>query len=85
MRKVVEKTDLLYVISDVQKTDYEKAFNRECKILTKGADFSTEAPVKKEYNQPLQMVYTGNIGMNRWKSLGAIASTLEKMLDIYIC
>ena len=79
MRKVVEKTDLLYVISDVQKTDYEKAFNRECKILTKGADFSTEAPVKKEYNQPLQMVYTGNIGMNRWKSLGAIASTLEKI------
>lgn len=79
MRKVVKQTDLFYVISDVQKTDYEKAFNRECKILTKGADFSNNAPVKKEYNQPLQLVYTGNIGMNRWRSLGEIASALEKI------
>lgn len=79
MRKVVDQTDLLYVISDVQKTDYEKAFNRECKILTKGADFSNDAPVKKDYNQPLQLVYTGNIGMNRWRSLDAIASALEKI------
>lgn len=79
MRKVAEKADLFYVISDVQKTDYEKAFKKECKVLTKSADFSGDAPVKDEYNKPLQLVYTGNIGLNRWRSLGEIANVLEKI------
>lgn len=79
MRKVAKKADLFYVISDVQKTDYEKAFKKECKVLTKSADFSGEAPVKDEYNNPLQLVYTGNIGLNRWRSLGEIANVLEKI------
>ncbi len=79
MRKVVKKADLFYVISDVQKTDYEKSFKKECKVLTKSADFSDKAPIKTVYNKPLQLVYTGNIGMNRWRSLEEIATTLEKI------
>ena len=79
MRKVAEKAELFYVISDVQKTDYEKAFKKECKVLTKSADFSTKVPKKTAYNKPLQLVYTGNIGLNRWKVLGEIASVLEKI------
>ena len=79
MRKVVKNADLLYTISEVQKTDYEKAFRRECKVLTKGADFSGELPLKKDYNAPLQLLYTGNIGLKRWKSLAHIANVLEKI------
>lgn len=79
MRKVVRKAELFYVISDVQKKDYEKSFKKECKVLTKSADFSGNAPVKDKYGKPLQLVYTGNIGMNRWRSLGEIAKTLEKI------
>lgn len=79
MRKVAKKADLFYVISDVQKADYEKAFKKECKVLTKSADFSGDAPVKNEYNTPLQLVYTGNIGLNRWHSLAEIANVLEKI------
>lgn len=79
MRKVVKKADLFYVISDVQKTDYEKSFKKDCKVLTKSADFFDVAPIKTEYNRPLQLIYTGNIGMNRWRSLGEIANTLEKI------
>ncbi len=79
MRKVVKKADLFYVISEVQKSDYEKAFKKECKLLTKSADFSDKAPIKTVYNKPLQLIYTGNIGMNRWKSLSEIANTLEKI------
>ena len=78
MRKVIKKADLFYVISDVQKDDYEKAFKKECKVLTKAADFTGNAPIKKEYNNPLQLVYTGNIGLNRWKSLSHIANVLER-------
>ena len=82
-RKWVKKTalcaDINYVISDIQKEDYEKAFRRECKILTKSADFLGDAPVKQGYNTPLQLVFTGNIGLNRWRSLQIIADALEKI------
>ncbi len=79
MRKVAKKAELFYVISEVQKTDYEKAFEKECKLLTKSADFSDKAPIKTTYNKPLKLIYTGNIGLNRWKSLSEIANTLEKI------
>ncbi len=79
MRKVAKKAELLYVISEVQKTDYEKAFRKECTVLTKGADFTGDMPVNTEFNRPLQLLYTGNIGLNRWKSLAHIANVLEKI------
>ncbi len=79
MRKTVQKAEQLYVISEIQKQDYEKAFGVPCKILTKSADFSGEPPVKTQYNSPLQLVFTGNIGTNRWKSLAIIAEALEQI------
>lgn len=79
MHKVVDKANLFYVISNVQKNDYERAFNRECKVLTKSACFSEQIVTKRSYNKPLQLVYTGNIALNRWKSLACIANVLEKI------
>ena len=79
MRKTVQKAEQLYVISEIQKQDYEKAFGVSCKILTKSADFSGKPPVKSKYNSPLQLVFTGNIGTNRWKSLAIIAEALEQI------
>lgn len=79
MRKTVQKAEQLYVISEIQKQDYEKAFGVSCKILTKSADFSGKPPVKSKYNSPLQLVFTGNIGTNRWKSLAMIAKALERI------
>lgn len=77
MRATVKKAAQMYVISDVQKRDYEKAFGISCKVLTKSADFSGDPPVKAAYNTPLQIVFTGNIGTNRWKSLAMIAKALK--------
>lgn len=79
VKKVIRQCELLYVISEIQKQDYEKAFGVPCKILTKSADFSGEPPVKTQYNSPLQLVFTGNIGTNRWKSLAMIAKALERI------
>ena len=79
VKKVIRQCELLYVISEIQKQDYEKAFGVPCKILTKSADFSGEPPVKTQYNSPLQLVFTGNIGTNRWKSLAIIAEALEQI------
>lgn len=44
MRATVKKAAQMYVISDVQKRDYEKAFGIPCKVLTKSADFSGDPP-----------------------------------------
>lgn len=76
MRKVVAAADMFYVISDVQKRDYEKAFKKPCKVLTKCADFSSPS-FKTAYERPLQLVYTGNLGLNRWKSLSYIVDALK--------
>lgn len=79
MRKIVRKADLFYVISEIQKEDYEKCFRKECKVLTKGADFTEPPELKKQYHDPMQIVFTGNIGLNRWKSLKMIADVLENI------
>lgn len=79
VRRAVKGAALNYVISEIQKQDYEKAFGVPCKILTKSADFSGEPPIKSAYHSPLQLVFTGNIGTNRWKSLAMIAEALEQI------
>lgn len=76
MRKVAAAADMFYVISQVQKRDYEKAFKKPCKVLTKCADFSSPS-FKTAYERPLQLVYTGNLGLNRWKSLSYIVDALK--------
>lgn len=79
VKKTIEKCKILYVISEIQKRDYEKAFGVPCKILTKSADFTEPPQLKTPYNTPLQLVFTGNIGTNRWKSLAVIAQALQEL------
>ncbi len=79
MRKVMKLAKKVYVISDIQKKDYERIFKKQCAVLTKGMEFSKDIPIKEKYNNPLQVVYTGNIGNNRWQSLAMIANALESI------
>ena len=79
MRKTVKKASQFYVISQIQKKEYEAWFQRDCQILTKSEDFSLEPSFKKNFGKPLRLVFTGNIGMNRWKSLGLISRALQRV------
>jgi len=91
IKRVMKLCDLLYVISVVQKRDYEKIFNVPCKVLTKGDKFIGKPPIKKSIETPIKMVFTGNIGSGRWKMLGLVADALKRInikgelakLDIY--
>ncbi len=78
VKKLIEHCELLYTISKIQKEECEAVFTSPCKILTKCADFTGEPPIKSEYNKPLQLVFTGNIGSNRWKTLALIANVLKE-------
>lgn len=79
VKKVIKQCEILYTISEIQRSEYEKIFKIPCKVLTKSANFEEPAQVKTEYNKPLQFVYTGNIGTKRWKSLAIIAEALKEI------
>lgn len=79
IRSSVRLANRHYVISDIQKREYDISLGVEHKILTKFADFSGEAPIKHIIGDPLDMVYTGNIELNRWKSLAIIVDALKEV------
>lgn len=92
VKKTIEQCQLLYVISEVQKREYEKLFKTPCKILTKCADFQDEnKPSPKQSGDVLKMVYAGNISKGRYEILKSLAEATEKCnqqamgfaLDIY--
>lgn len=68
---------LHYAISEVQKEDYDKMLGVNHKVLTKFGDFSANPGLKDKYNFPLRIVYTGQIEINRWKSLKIIVDALK--------
>jgi len=91
VKKTVKQCDLLYVISEIQKNEYEKIFKIPCKVLTKCADFQKPAPVWTEPKETVKLLYAGNLGVGRWKSLGMVADAVQRLrsegmsaqLDIY--
>lgn len=78
VKKVVDASEILYVISQVQKDDYDRIFNKDCRILTKGFDF-LEMPSYAAPEKPYQLFYAGNIGDGRWKSLAKIGKAIEQI------
>lgn len=91
VKKVIEECEILYVISEIQKREYEKIFTPPCKILTKCADFSLPAPEWEIPKDKIKILYTGNIGSGRWQSLALLAEAVQAFnaegydiaLDIY--
>jgi hypothetical protein len=82
VKKAIDKCDLLYVISDVQKREYENIFTPPCKILTKCADFSdNRKPDFKEPDNVLKIVYAGNISSGRYEILSELAKAIKKIND----
>ena len=90
VKKSIDNCEILYVISEIQKKEYDKCFNKDCKILWKINDFD-EQPVCKDCSEPIKLVYTGNIGTGRYKQLSLIGKQISKInkdkkimeLDIY--
>lgn len=80
VKQVIDQCEILYVISDIQKREYDKIFRKNCRILTKGKDFSVDPPSPKErHKKPYVLVYAGNIGSSRWKSLKVIVDTIREI------
>ena len=79
MRKTAALASDLFVISDIQKRDYEKIFSMECKVITKGADFSKREEKPVLHNNPLKILYAGNLALGRAETISNITKALEKI------
>lgn len=90
-KKLFKNASKIMVIAPKQKEEYDRLFNTESVILTKGIDFSNIPYEEKPLNNPIKMVYTGKLIIGRWLSLAKIAETLGDInkdskkveLDIY--
>ncbi len=91
VKAVIDKCEILYVISVIQKREYNQIFGEKCKVLTKMDDFDSPPPSWNYQHRPLSLIYAGNIGTGRWKSLALLAKAVERLnhegmecnLDIY--
>lgn len=79
MRRTAALASDLFVISDIQKRDYEKIFSMECKVITKGADFSKREENHVLHNNPLKILYAGNLALGRAETISNITKALEKI------
>lgn len=90
MRKTFKIYDLVYTMTDEQKTEYERALHCNMKILKKSGDFS-KVPQKQGVNSPVRLIYAGGIYCGRWRTLAKIAKAIKAInqdsvkmvLDIY--
>lgn len=90
-KKLFKNAEKIMVIAPKQKEEYDRLFNTNSVILTKGIDFSAIPYEEKPLNKPIKMVYTGKLIIGRWLSLAKIAEALGEInkdetrveLDIY--
>lgn len=74
----IHESDLLYGASPKLCQEYGIIFNKCFKPLFKGIN-PLKTIVKEKLNNPIRLVYTGNLLYGRWKTLSLIAKTLHKI------
>lgn len=79
VKRVVKQCQTFFVVSPKMKVEYDSIFNINSQILTKGIDYSTLTFKSKPLNNPLRIVYMGQIIYGRVYSLVTMANTLHKI------
>ncbi len=90
VKKLISGCDRLMVIAPKQKEEYDKLFNKDSIIITKGIDLC-DGYEKSSVSEPIKMLYTGKTIIGREGTLLTIAKALKEinrfgvkvLLDIY--
>lgn len=77
LRNCILAADKLYGISDEMSALYEERFGKPVTTLYKGCDLTVEP--KQYLNQPLRLVYAGNLLWGRDDTLAVVADALEQV------
>lgn len=82
LRRVLRECEWLYVVSDLQKREYQRSLKMDCRVLTKLSDFhGVDRPPLRTSGalcDEVVFTYAGNIGNGRWKSLAAVGQAIAK-------
>ncbi len=77
VKMAVDECEILYVISDIQKKDYDICFKKDCKILYKGGKFDVKPKIKPISKREIVFLYSGNIGDSRYKNLALLGKAID--------
>lgn len=76
--KCAKQSVMLYTITRQMQEEYSRYFNKTCKVLYKGYDFSAKQG-GCAINNPIRIVYMGNIGSGRWKIIAKVADAVNSI------
>lgn len=79
VRKIMEHNNKLMVIAPKLKEVFDKEFNTDSLILTKGIDYSEREFQTHNLNNPIRIVYTGKTNIGRWTSLAMLGRAIEQI------
>ncbi len=84
LRKLIRKCSYLEVFAKNMQEEYSKIFNKPCYLIGKGVEPNDiiKGDNKKDLNESINFVYTGNIGSDRYKSLYLIGKALDNLQNI---
>lgn len=78
LHRLVLDTDAFWAITEMTKEEADKEFGINCTIVTK--PISEEVKYKKyETNFPIKILYTGNLGIGRYRSLKKLCEALRNI------
>lgn len=83
MRKVASESSFMYVITNLMQDEYTRIFKKECKLLFKGHVFEEGHVIDTKIHMPINVVYMGNIGGGRWKTLADLAMGIKTVNSKY--
>ena len=89
LSNIINTADLLYTASEEMAEKYARLYGRTFYPLYKGCDL--QQPPKTTVNQPIKLVYAGNIQLGRDEILANLAASIQRlnadqpkaMLEIY--
>jgi len=77
IRRTLKIADINYAATPELCDYYSKLFGKEFKVLYKGAII--EPPIPKSHQEPIKIVYAGNLLYDRWKTLSLISKAIYEL------
>lgn len=77
IRRVFKSYDFVFTMTNKQKSEYEKYFNRPMGILCKGGSFEEKPRTNITY--PVKLIYAGGVYINRWRVLREVKNALAQV------
>lgn len=79
VRKIATGCAQMFTITETQAIETDSVFKTSSKILTKGIDFSHLTYTEPHINDPLHLVYTGNLLIGRLSTICEVAKAVAKI------